>query len=34
VDGGYAPVDLSHKTAAIPRHFPAELKASLRARFG
>lgn len=32
--GGYAPVDLTGRTASIPRHFPAALKASIRTRFG
>jgi hypothetical protein len=32
--GGYVPVDLRGKTASIPRHFPAALKASIRTRFG
>jgi predicted O-methyltransferase YrrM len=32
--GSYLPVDLSGMTAAIPRHFPAALKAGIRARFG
>jgi predicted O-methyltransferase YrrM len=32
--GGYAPVDLAGKSASIPRHFPAALKASIRTRFG
>jgi predicted O-methyltransferase YrrM len=32
--GGYVPVDLSGRTACIPRHFPAALKAAIRGRFG
>lgn len=32
--GGYVPVDLSGRTASIPRHFPPALKASIRSRFG
>ncbi len=33
VGRGYVPVDLSGRTASIPRHFPAALKASIRRRF-